>query len=106
MSATRASRGEARRPMARSWSATSSEGMVVGLQAVGDDVFVGNVSAELEVDGDGSILGAALLLADDGECARVVGAARDGVGDGGGHQVGAVQVEELANLCNHPADVA
>ena len=50
----------------------SSVGIVVGLQAVGDDVFVGHVRAELEVDGNGSILGAALLLTDDGERARIV----------------------------------
>ena len=73
----RASR-EARRPRARSISAMSSVG-IVGLQVVGDDVAVGDMGAEVEVDGDGAVGGAAALLAEHGEGAGVVGAAGDGL---------------------------
>jgi hypothetical protein len=59
--------------MARSVSAISSVG-IVELQIVGDDIAIGHVGAEVDVEGNRGIDGAATLLAEDGERAGIVGA--------------------------------
>src|SRR5262249_36614457 len=104
MSASRAWR-ETRTPRERSISAMSSVG-IVGLQVVGDDVSVGDMVAEVDVDGDEPVVGTPLVLAEHGEGAGVVGATSDGLAGGSAEDVDAVQVEQVRGLGDHEADVA
>ena len=68
---------------------------IVGLQVVGDDVAVGDMGAEVDVDGDEPVGGTPPVLAEHGEGAGVVGATRDGLARGGAEDVDAVEVEQV-----------
>src|ERR1700679_2679147 len=93
MSASRASR-ETRTPRERSISAMSSVG-IVGLQVVGDDVAVGDMGAEVDVDGDEAVAGAPPVLAEHGERAGIVGATSDDLARRGADDGDAVEVEQV-----------
>src|SRR5258708_134275 len=87
---------ETRKPSWRSWVAMSSLG-IVAPEVMRDDVAVGDVVAQGDVDGDGMLGGAPVLLAQHAHLAGVVRAALDGFGDGLREDFGAVQIEQLAS---------
>ena len=71
-----------------------------------DDVAVVHVARQVERDRHRHGLVSAALLAGDGERARILEAARDGVGDDGREDVGAVEVEQPDRARDLHADVA
>src|SRR6185437_3521922 len=77
----RSAASETRKPSWRSWVAMSSLG-IVAPEIVRDDVAVGDAIPERDIDGDGMLGGAAMLLAQHAHFAGVVRAALDGFRDG------------------------
>src|SRR5664279_2799205 len=101
----RSAANETRQPSWCNWVAMSSLGIVAS-EIVRDDVAIGDVVAQRDVNRDGMFCRAPVLLAQHAHFARVVGAAVDGFCDGLLEYVRAVQVEQAAGLCHHAADVA
>src|SRR6059036_1704446 len=92
--AARAS-GAARRPRLRSASGTSALGwIIVVLEVMGDDVAVGDVAGNGDLDRDWSGTGSALLLAELGQRAGIAETALEDVGDGMDEDRLAVEIEQ------------
>jgi hypothetical protein len=84
----------------------SSSFDIVASEVMGDDVAIGNVISEGYVDGDGLRGGAPMLLAKHADLTGVVCSPRDHLGDRLAEDFPPVEVEELARLRDHAADVA
>lgn len=71
-----------------------------------DDIGFGNVTAERQIEGDGSVEAAALLFAELGQGSRVMDATGQDFGDGLGEDGLAVEVEELQDPDGQVAEAA
>jgi hypothetical protein len=98
--------GEARKPRVRSLSMMSTGGVVITLQGVRGDVPVGDVAAEGDFQGEGLAQGAATLLAEGSQGARVVRAAGEDVSHGLGQQGLAIGIQQAQGASGEAADVA
>jgi hypothetical protein len=67
---------------------------IIGLQVVRDDVAVGNVTAEVDVEGNGAMGSTAAVLAKHSEGTGVVGASGDGLACSRAKNVSSVEIEE------------
>src|SRR2546422_4006043 len=104
--AARAS-GAARRPRLRSASGTLPLGwIIVVLEVMGDDVAVGDVARQGDLDRDRPWGGAALLLAELGQRAGIVGTALGDVGDGVGEDRLTVEIEQAGGEGGGVAEAA
>src|SRR5947209_4790272 len=101
----RSAASETRKPSWCNWVAMSSLGIVAS-EIVLDDVAIGDVVAQGDVDRYRMFCRAPVLLAQHAHFARIVGTALDGFCDGFLEYVCAVQVEQPAGLRHHAADVA
>lgn len=71
-----------------------------------NDVALGDVGSEIDVEGNGSVSSLAPLFAEDCKCTRVMRPARDDVADRNREQLSAVQVEQANDLPRHVAEVS
>jgi hypothetical protein len=75
---------------------------IVASQIVRDDVALGNVISEANVDRDGLLSRASVFLAEDADLSRVVRSPFYCLGDRSAEDVATVEVEQLARL-RHPS---
>src|SRR6266568_1199423 len=95
---------EARMPIRRRASMMSS--LIVASEIVRNDVAVFHVIAKDDGQRDGTTKSLSMLIAHDGEGARIVAASSCHLSNGRGQDVGTVEVEKLQSSGGHASDVA